>query len=455
MVHGSVAPVNEKYAEYRGGLFSLNFQGLLLTQFLSIINDNLLKWLVAEIAIHEMGDEYRGFALGGGTAAFVLPFIIFASPAGYLADRFSKRNVIVYVKAIELVVALLATLAIGLSSTILMFLTLFLLGTQASLFGPSKLGSIPEYLKTEKLSIANGVANLTTVVAIIIGTIAGFKLYDLTGPSGHEPVNIPGFGQVNGLVVSGVAMLGLATVGLLISMVMRPVPAANPRRVFHWNLISSTKRDLRLISRDWFLLRVALGAAFFWSLACLAQLNLEPYAEKILLLSKEETGHMMGFMAAGVCVGSVVAGLWSGSKVEMRLVPWAAGGLVVCGVMLYLSQDIALIRTMMGAAQADWMAENAKPITIVWLFLLGAFGGAYDVPLMAYLQKYSREEERGSVFAANNFLTFAGMFVISLLFFLISDLLKVTPPWVFMLSGLITIPVAVVMYRLSCEKPSA
>ena len=164
---------------------------------------------------------------------------------------------------------------------------------------------------------------------------------------------------------------------------------------------------------------------------------------------------MMGFMAAGVCVGSVVAGLWSGSKVEMRLVPWAAGGLVVCGVMLYLSQDIALIRTMMGAAQADWMAENAKPITIVWLFLLGAFGGAYDVPLMAYLQKYSREEERGSVFAANNFLTFAGMFVISLLFFLISDLLKVTPPWVFMLSGLITIPVAVVMYRLSCEKPSA
>lgn len=455
MVHGSVTAVNEKYSVYRGGLFSISFLGLLLTQFLSIINDNLLKWLVAEIAIHHMGDSYRGFALGGGTAAFVLPFILFASPAGYLADKFSKRNVIVYVKAIELVVAILATVAIGLGSTILMFLTLFLLGTQASLFGPSKLGSIPEYLKPEKLSIANGIANLTTVVAIIIGTIAGFKLYDLTGPSGRELVEIPGLGAVNGLLVSGFCMLGLAIVGLLTSMIMRPVPAANPGRVFHWNLISSTKRDLRLISRDPFLLRVALGAAFFWSLACLAQLNLEPYAEKILKLNKEQTGHMMGIMAAGVCVGSVLAGLWSGAKVELRLVPWAAAGLVVSGVMLYLSQDIALISRMGNAGLADLMASNTKTITAVWLFLLGAFGGAYDVPLMAYLQKYSREEERGSVFAANNFLTFAGMFVISLLFFLISDLLKVTPPWVFMLSGLITIPVGVEMYRLSCEKPSA
>jgi len=455
MVHASVAPLNQKHSEHRGGLLSANFLGLLLTQFLSIINDNLLKWLVAEIAIHEMGDEYRGFALGGGTAAFVLPFIIFASPAGYLADRFSKRNVIVYVKAIELVVAVLATLAIGVSSTILMFLTLFLLGTQASLFGPSKLGSIPEYLKSEKLSIANGVANLATVVAIIIGTIAGFKLYDLTGPSGHKPVQIPGIGTVNGLAVSGTCMLGLAIVGLLASMVMRPVPAANPKRVFHWNLISSTRRDLKLISRDWFLLRVALGGAFFWSLACLAQLNLEPYADKILNLSKEQTGHMMGFMAAGVCVGSVLAGVWSGAKVQMRLVPWAAGGLVVCGVMLYVSQNVALFNMMGLTVLAGWMAENAVAITTVWLFLLGAFGGAYDVPLMAYLQKYSREEERGSVFAANNFFTFAGMFVISLLFFVLSDLLKVTPPWVFMLSGLITIPVGVAMYRLSCENPSA
>lgn len=455
MVHGSVSAVSEKYSEYRGGLLSVSFLGLLLTQFLSIINDNLLKWLVAELAIHHMGDSYRGFALGVGTAAFVLPFILFASPAGYLADRFRKRDVIVYVKAIELVVALLATLAIGLSSTPLMFITLFLLGTQASLFGPAKLGSIPEILKPERLSIANGIANLTTVVAIIIGTIAGFELYDLTQPSGLEPVAIPGIGKVNGLLVSGAIMLGLAILGLLSSLLIRGVPAANPHRTFHWNLVSSTRRDLKLISRDWFLLRVALGAAFFWSLACLAQLNLEPYAEKILKLNKDQTGHMMGIMAAGVCLGSVAAGLWSGSKVELRLVPKAAAGLVVCGIMLYVSQDIALIKSLGGTEAAEWMSKHAAKITAVWLFLLGAFGGAYDVPLMAYLQKYSREEERGSVFAANNFLTFAGMFVVSILFFLITDFLKVTPPWVFMLSGLITIPVGLVMYRLSCEKPSA
>lgn len=437
MVHGSVAPVNEKYSEYRGGLLSLSFLGLLLTQFLSVINDNLIKWLVAKIAVHHVGEQWQGWALGGGSAAFVLPFILFASPAGYLADRFSKGQVIVYVKAIELVVAVLAVLAIYAENIPLMFLTLFLLGTQASLFGPAKLGSIPELLKSEKLSIANGIANLATVVAIIVGTIAGFELYVRTGKTdGMGPVNVPGYGTMNGLVVSGAVMLGLAILGLAASFCIKAVPAANPQRTFHWNLISSSRRDLRLISRDKFLMKIALGQAFFWSLACLAQLNLVPYAKSELQLNEVHTGYLMGVMAFGVCVGSVVAGVWSGKRVELRLVPVAAVGLVFCGCMLYFSQ-------------------NSHRMTMVWLFFLGAFGGAYDVPLMAYLQKYSREEERGSVFAANNFLTFAGMFVVSLLFSVLTDFFEVSPPTIFLLSGLITLPVGYGMYRLSLTKPSA
>ncbi|MFO1022703.1 MAG: MFS transporter [Planctomycetales bacterium] len=176
--------MREDLAHHRGGLWSVSFLGLLVTQFLSIINDNLVKWLVAEIAIHHMGDDYRGFALGGGTAAFVLPFILFASPAGFLADRYSKRNVIVNVKAIELFVAILACIAIGLGSIPLMFATLFLLGTQASLFGPAKLGSIPELLLPEKLSIANGLANLATVSRHYCGTISGFQLCQSPGSTG-------------------------------------------------------------------------------------------------------------------------------------------------------------------------------------------------------------------------------------------------------------------------------
>lgn len=429
MMHGNESAVREDLAHHRGGLCSVSFLGLLVTQFLSVINDNLIKWLVAKIAVHHMGEDYAALALGGGTATFVLPFMLFASPAGYLADRYSKRNVIVNVKAIEIIVAVLASLAIAFQNIPLMFATLFLLGTQASLFGPAKLGCIPELLHPEKLSIANGLANLATVLAIIIGTISGYQLYSFTGKDGMQLVHIPGLGQINGLWVSATTMLALAVVGFLVSMIIRPVPAANPARKFHWNLISSTKRDLQLLSHNRVLFRVALGAAFFWSLACLAQVNVDRYA-KILELTNNQTGYLMGVMALGVCLGSVGAGIWSGRRVEMGIVTLAAVGLVGNGIMLYFS-------------------SHSPAWTTVWLFFLGAFGGAYDVPLMAYLQKHSRDEERGSVFAANNFLTFSGMFLVSLIFFVLHDMLKVSPPAIFLLSGLVTIPVAITIFKLA------
>ncbi len=195
-------------AEPGGGLLSRSFVALLVTQFLGAVNDNMFRWLVVPIGKFKVGDELAATALSAGLACFVLPYILLAAPAGYLADRFSKRSVIVGCKVAEILIMLLGLLAIWLGNVVFLFVVVGLMGSQSALFGPSKFGAIPELLRGEKISAGNGLVGLTTVLAVVAGTVAGNYLYFWTGPDGR-----------NGLWLSAVALTGIAVVGLIASLV--------------------------------------------------------------------------------------------------------------------------------------------------------------------------------------------------------------------------------------------
>ena len=128
------------------GLFSASFQGLLWTQFLGAVNDNTLRWLVIGIGKQCDGERYLGVTLNpglvltAGTVCFVLPYLFLAAPAGYLADRFSKRNVIVLCKAAEIVLMIMAIAVIWLGDVGCLMLIVAFMGCQSALFGPSKAG---------------------------------------------------------------------------------------------------------------------------------------------------------------------------------------------------------------------------------------------------------------------------------------------------------------------------
>lgn len=165
----SPTPLSDSDYTLGGGsrsLLSASFVGLLVTQFLGAANDNILRWLVIGIGKQYVAPESVSWILAAGSAAFVLPYVILAAPSGYLADRFSKQKVIVICKMAEVAIMITAVLAIHLGSVTLMLLVVTAMGAQSALFGPSKLGSIPEMLHESKISSANGVLELTTVVEI-------------------------------------------------------------------------------------------------------------------------------------------------------------------------------------------------------------------------------------------------------------------------------------------------
>jgi len=83
---------------------SRGFRFLMITVFLGAFNDNLFRLFVLFIALREFvteGNDTFYYSLVG--ALFLLPFILFSPYAGWTADRFSKRKVIISTKLSEII----------------------------------------------------------------------------------------------------------------------------------------------------------------------------------------------------------------------------------------------------------------------------------------------------------------------------------------------------------------
>jgi acyl-[acyl-carrier-protein]-phospholipid O-acyltransferase/long-chain-fatty-acid--[acyl-carrier-protein] ligase len=203
--------------QQRDSLRSMTFIGLLMTQFLGTTNDNILRWLVIGIGKHYVAPDHQSAVLAIGSGCLVLPYLLLAAPAGYLADRFSKRNVIFGCKIAEIVMMVAAIVVIKFGHVNLMFAIVALIGAQAALFGPAKLGSIPEMLRPDKISSANGVLGLATVIAATIGSALGNWLVVATGNPG-----------MHWLWISAIVLIGIATAGWIASLLIVPLKAADP-----------------------------------------------------------------------------------------------------------------------------------------------------------------------------------------------------------------------------------
>ncbi len=433
----------------REGLLSSSFLGLLLTQFLGATNDNIFRWLVAyiggDMAAHDRtfkwlvswinsnpaAETYKDIAVSAGLAMLVLPFIVLAAPAGYCADRFSKRTIIVSCKIAEVILMILGVFVILNGNVWLMFFTLFLMGSHSAIFGPSKYGSIPEIVRSDRISAANGLIGMTTILAIILGTVSAGYLYEWTKP----------LGQTDWWLWAA-TIICVAALGLLTSLPIRRLPTANPARKFPLNFAGETCRDFRILISMRALFLAAAASTLFWSLGGLCQINVNSYGSVHLNLPKNYVSLLIGILAVGVGAGNVLAGIISRHRIILSLVPLGAAGMALSHIALFFVPG-----------------GNGSPLSFGYfatagcLLILGLSGGLYDVPLQAYLQYHSPEKTRGSIFAATNFMTFSGTLAASGLYILLVNVFgsKDKPsdpaPAIFLLVGIALLPLVVVLIR--------
>ncbi|WP_166831472.1 acyl-[ACP]--phospholipid O-acyltransferase [Thalassoroseus pseudoceratinae] len=442
--------------EVQDGLSSKSFIALLVTQFLGAANDNAFRWLAVSIAIGVMGIAREGTALALGTVLFTAPYLLLANMAGFLADRFDKRAVIVWCKVAELVLASMLVGSILLGGVVgvngslaFMFVTVFLMGCQSALFGPSKFGSIPELVRTEKISAANGLMGMISVVAAALGTLVGLSLYQFNETAishfvGHR-LNIHAEITVLALWPVILTLLGMAVVGVGSSLMIRRLTPADPNRKMAKNPFRETANDLKVLFARPAILRVALGISFFWMMASLAQCNVNLYGEHVFGLSKSGVGILMVVLVGGVAIGSVLAGWLSHGRVELGIVPLGAVVIIIGTVGLCIvgwNADLPITFDTTAKLTTPFvMSYPSFWLCSAFLFLLGFGAGLFLVPLEAFLQEESETQVRGTVIAGTNFVAFTMVILSSGIFFIERDLLGLSSSTIFLLCGIVSVPV--------------
>ncbi len=420
---------------YRRELLQPGFIALLFTQFFTAFNDNLFRWLVVPIGQLYLGDTA---ALAWGAVLFTLPYLLFAPTAGFLADRYAKRSVTIACKVAEIVLMSIGVLAIWYGNIYLLMFLIFCMGTQSALFSPAKIGVIPELLSVKSLSEGNGLMAMVTIVSCALGTFAGLNIYQYC---------FEGTDTLVTLWPIPAALLGIAVLGWVASLFVKSLEAADTSRVWKWNPVEEFGPSLKVLFSDRPLARVALGIAFFYFLALLYQVNIDAFGSETLGLDKGKVGKLMPMLVLGIGVGSVMAGWISGAIIQMGMVPLGAMGIAFASMMLGVLGWNVDVSSPAGLSQGFYS-------TAIWLFLLGALASFFYIPLEAFLQHRSPPAIRGSILSAANALTNSFMLISMGLFAWLRGGLQVSPSMVFMIVGLLALPVVVISFAIYASSVS-
>jgi MFS family permease len=394
------------------------FAAMAGTYFVGVFNDNFFKQAALLMAVAAGKSEMQGYA----TVIFTLPFIVFAAQAGWCADRFSKRSVVIAAKGLELVAMIFGALGVLYGNWILILVMLGIEGTQATIFSPALNGSIPELYPAEYVITANAIIKMISTAAILIGIAAAGFVLDLQGMVGNWPINH--------LTVAAV-VIGISVCGVLVSFGVAKFPAASPNAKFPWRGPLETLKvlyDIRLDS----LLAISIAAnMFFWFIGSLNVLAINELGLSQFKLSNSMTSVLVVAELVGIAGGGLLS-IYLAKKIKWyRLLAPAAAVMAVC----------------MGAVEVS--AHLSDKVTLgcllVSLAVLGIAGGVYIIPLESFIQVRPAADRKGATIAAANFAAFTGILVSGPVLNLFNRL-HLLPSRDFAIMGVMAAAVAVLLF---------
>ncbi|MDX1967022.1 MAG: MFS transporter, partial [Planctomycetaceae bacterium] len=282
-----------------------SFWGLMATQFLGAFNDNLFKQLVLFVCVKQALDGQAGNLQGIAMFVFALPFVLLSGVCGVLADRYSKRSIIVVSKVLEIVAMLLGAVAFWTGSLLSLLVVLSLMGAHSAFFGPAKYGVLPELFRPQDLPRANGWMLMTLFLAIILGVaLAGFLTVRLAGQ----------------LWLASTACIATAILGTLTAVVIRRTPAAHPGLPIHADSFGIPQEARQLLVSQPRFLAVLMATSVFWCVGGIYQQGVNDLGILQLGIDEQKTSLLGACAAIGIAMGCATAGKLSQGRFEARLV---------------------------------------------------------------------------------------------------------------------------------------
>ncbi|HVS25832.1 MAG TPA: MFS transporter [Burkholderiales bacterium] len=364
------------------------FLPFFLTQFLGAFNDNVFKnALVILVTFHaaSLSTLNENTLPNLAQGLFILPFFLFSAIAGQLADKYEKSNLIRLIKLAEICIMMLGAIGLYWRNLTLLMTALFFLGLHSTVFGPVKYAIIPQHLKQEEIIGGNGLVEMGTFLAILLGTLLGGFLI-----------------ARESTVTISATILSLAALGYLASRWIPFSPAPAPKLEINWNLLSETWRILQFMRGNRTVFLSVLGISWFWFLGAVYLTQFPGYTKNILFGTEEVVTLLLATFSVGIGAGSLLCERLSGRRVEIGLVPFGSIGLTLFGIDFYFASAALPAHAPVGVL--NFIREPMHWRILTDLSLIGIFGGFYIVPLYTLIQTRSEASHRSRIIAGNNIL---------------------------------------------------
>jgi MFS family permease len=370
------------------------------TQFLGAANDNLFKFAFTILVTYQLQVSWLPPSLAGLviSALFILPFVLLSGTSGQLADSIDKALLMRWVKTLEIAIMLAGAVGFATGSVVLMLGCIVLMGLHSTMFGPVKYAYLPQHLDERELTGGNGMVEMGTFVAILLGNLAGGLL-----------IAIPEIGRT----AVAVACISVAVVGRVAAQVIPPSPPLSAQLKINWNPVTETWRNLVLAHGDAVVFRSLLGISWMWFFGAVFLSQFPSFAKEVLHGDERVASMLLFVFSVGIATGSLLCEKLSGRHVEIGLVPIGAAGMSVFAIDLYFASRGLPAAPEMGIA--EFVSHGAHVRVMVDLAMQALFAGIYSVPMYALIQLRSKPSHRARIVAANNILNALFMIGSSLL----------------------------------------
>lgn len=383
---------NNKHSQF--SLFKQRrFAPFFFTQFFGAANDNLMKFALTvmvtyHIQLNWLPSAQAGLVIG---ALFITPFLLFSATSGQLTDKYPKRRIIVWLKTLELGITLLAAYGFCFSNIPVLLFCVFCMGLQSTLFGTVKYALLPQVLKEHELTGGNGLVEMGTFVAILLGNMAGGLL-----------ISLPQFSAQ----IVAISCCFLAFIGWLSAYFVPVLPASAPDLQINPNPFSETWRNLQLAKKYPSVFRSILGISWMWFIGAVFLSQFPDLSKEVLHGNERVASLLLVVFSCGIGFGSLICERLSRGQVEIGLVPLGALGMTLGMLDLIFSLSYVLAQT---APEVSYNLRSFLSMPMHWrvlvdLFILAMSAGVFSVPMYALVQWRCPEAFRARIIATSNIL---------------------------------------------------
>jgi MFS family permease len=366
---------------FRAVLRNTTFRNIWFAQLAAQLADKFLLFSLIILA----------YEISGGSTpvavtllTYTVPAVLFAPPAGVIADRLDRKQIMLWCnigRAAAVALIPLAALVPQLRGDFVHLLVItFVFSAVGQLFGPAEAAVIPTILPRSALITANSMALLTMVLTLVVGGALApiVSRIDLYAPYWLATV----------LLVIGATFIFASDIPGLERTTEPPVSAGRNR--LHRMVIDLKEGiDALRASRG---LMLAFGQVSIAVLVLFMLFALAPaYVSNVIGIAPQDSYVILGPATGGAILSAVLLGQFVRNIDRSRLL---FGSLIANGITL-----LALAAVPQAMVQLPDLRVHARITGAAFSLLLGIEFGAIMIPAITYLMESTSDEIRGRIFA--------------------------------------------------------